>query len=139
MGRFQEYNKAGGFNSYDFVHTKYISVGNLSGEVLKKYNEVIPHTSLPEYSNTGKIYFKENRNGEIIQMRIYVNRKASLDFDWGHEHKNFSKGVVHVHLWTLDSKGKHIRNEPRGLMSNKEIELYGNILKKANPNIKFHN
>ena len=138
MGKFNEYNKHGGFKSYNYVHRERITAGNLTGEVLSKYNETIAHTGLPEYSNTSKIYFWRAKNGRIIQMRVFVDRKAAIDFDWGHTHGQFEKGVVHVHLWTQDSKGHPCRQEPHRTMTNAEISKYGDILRKADPHVRFH-
>lgn len=138
MGKFNEYNKSGGFSSYNYVHRGRITAGDLTGEVVSKYNEKVAHTGLPEYSDKAKIYFWRARNGNIIQMRIFVDRKAAFDFDWGHTHGQFQKGVVHVHSWVLDSKGKPHRQEPRRTMNNDEISKYGALLRKADPHVRFH-
>lgn len=138
MGKFNEYNKTGGFSTYNYVHRERITAGDLSGEVLSKYNEKVSHTGLPEYSNTAKIYFWRARDGRIIQMRIFVDRKAAFDFDWGHTHGQFQKGVVHVHSWILDAKGKPHRQEPHRTMNNDEIRMYGALLRKADPHVRFH-
>lgn len=138
MGKFNDYNKAGGFRSYNYVHRERIIVGDLSGEVLSKYNEKVSHTGLPEYSNTARIYFWRARDGRIIQMRIFVDRKAAFDFDWGHTHGKFEKGVVHVHAWKLDAKGQPHRQEPHRILNIEEIKKYGALLRKADPHIRFH-
>lgn len=138
MGKFNEYNKSCGFRTYNYVHRERITAGDLTGEVISKYNEVVAHTGLPEYSNTAKIYFWRARNGRIIQMRLFVNRKASIDFDWGHTHGRFEKGTVHVHTWTLDAQGRPHRQEPHRQMNNEEISKYGALLRKADPHVRFH-
>lgn len=138
MGKFNEYNKAGGFRTYNYVHRERIIAGDLTGEVLSKYNEKVSHTGLPEYSNTAKIYFWRARDGRIIQMRIFVDRKAAFDFDWGHTHGRFEKGVVHVHAWTVDDKGRPHRQEPHRTLNSEEIKKYGALLRKADPHIRFH-
>lgn len=138
MGKFNEYNKSGGFGSYNYVHRERITAGDLTGEVLAKYNETVAHTGLPEYSNNAKIYFWRARNGRIIQMRVFENRKAVMDFDWGHTHGQFEKGIVHVHAWKLDAKGHPHRQEPHRIMNSEEIAKYGALLRKADSHVRFH-
>ena len=110
-----------------------IVADGLSGKIIVP---IIPvkdnHYGLPLYAGKSKIYFKIDGQDKVEQMRIYINRKAAIDFDWGHKDGKFKKGVVHVHLW-VDGK----RQPPRRLMNNHEMKMYGKLLKKANPNVRF--
>lgn len=138
MGTQKLYNKSGGFNQYLYHQIgDTIEDNGLKGKVVAKIGDTAKHYSgLPMYSNTSSIYFKLSEvDGSIEQMRLYINRKVAFDFDFGHIHGVFSKGVVHVHEYT-NSSGKLVRLPPR-LMNNFEIKKYGDLLKKANSNVKF--
>ncbi len=111
--------------------------------------------NLPTYSKTSDAYFKRNKHGEITQMRIFggmtrrKTRKPVMDIDIYHQnpHNNsdgtsFTEYVVHVHEFTRkrDPKTGKIswkRSKEGRFLTEKEISLYGDILKKANRNIKF--
>lgn len=76
-----------------------------------------------------------------MQMRIYVDRKAAFDFDWGHPHGKFKQGEVHVHVWYEDKNGKWVgrgkgKHDARP-MTKDEIAMYGGLIKKVYPNAKF--
>jgi len=114
----------------------------MQGKVVDKYainpNDKF-HSSLPIYSNNSEVYFKKSDKGKhyVEQARVYSNRKAALDFDWGHTHGKHQKGVVHVHVWHQDGKGHWVRGANPRCMNNDEIARYGNLIKKANPNARL--
>lgn len=103
MGNGQHYIKNGGFSSYFYVSRGVISFNGFSAKIITWYNTKDNHESLPRFSKTSKMYVRLDKNGNIIQLRIYEGRKATIDFDWGHQHGNHPKGTVHVHI--LNEKG----------------------------------
>ena len=86
------------------------------------------HSGLPTYANTSDMYLRQNRDGEVIQAKLYISRKQCIDFDWGHKHKNlngdgkvFQKGIVHVQRY--DSSNVTIRHsDDARLMTESEIK-----------------
>lgn len=133
MGGEKTYNPDGGFTEQLYYQVgDAIEANGLTGKVLGKFGEKIGHSNLPSYSNTSNIYFKIGKEGNVEQMRIYENRKMKMDFDWGHVHKEFPKGVVHV-----QTRGANGSSATTRFMSNEEIEKYGELLRKADPNVKF--
>lgn len=32
------------------------------------------------------MYVKQDKHGNVVQLRIFKDRKAAIDFDWGHPH-----------------------------------------------------
>ena len=66
------------------------------------------HAGLPTYSNTSDMYFRINKSGEVVQGKVYIDRRQAIDFDWGHVHvnvggdgKRFEKGIVHVQTYSI--------------------------------------
>lgn len=110
----------------------------LSGEVVTEISDTDYHSSLPTWSKTSDIYFKRDDEGnhDIEQMRVFVGRRATLDFDWNHNHKSFQKGIVHVHQWGMRN-GKWRRSDKPRYMTSEEISKYGELLLLANPDIKL--
>lgn len=140
MGGHRQYQSSGGFSQY-FYHQvgDIISANGLSAKVVARIDPKDDNQGLPIYSNTGELYFgKGNKSGEIIQLRLYKNRKAFIDFDWGHPHYGAPKGIVHVHYYKIGINGnpEKIIGKYR-LMNNAEMKKYGSLIKKANPNAKF--
>jgi len=114
----------------------------VQGKIIDEYtinSKMKFHSSLPIYSNTSEVYFKKSDKGKhlVEQARVYIGRKAALDFDWGHTHGGHAKGVVHVHVWHQDSKGNWVRSSNPRYMNNSEIARYGDLIKKANPNARL--
>lgn len=139
MGGFKKYNLEGGFSEYLYHQVgEPITGNNITAKVVTRIDDDAFHSSLPLYSNTSIAYAKRSDQGnhEIEQLRIYEKRQAVVDFDWGHEHKSCMKGVVHVHIvqseGNLHADAKNVR-----YMNNEEIEKYGPLIKKLNPNAKF--
>ena len=120
-------------------------INGLRAKVLAKIGEDNHHSGLPFYSKTSDVYLKIKRDGnEVEQAIVYVNRKAVIEFDWGHNHKgkkghpSFVEGEVHVHE-LHEVNGVVRRNskvEPRW-MSTEEMAKYGDIIRYANPNAKM--
>mgnify|MGYP007069883870 CR=1 FL=1 len=133
MGNGQHYLKSGGFRSYFYVHKETITAGGLTAKVIAWYNTKDFHDSLPMFSNTSKLYMRYARGGkQIIQLRVFEGRKPVLDFDWGHPHRPFKEGIVHVHIW---KNGRRMSAER--LMNNAEMKRYGALIKKACSKAKF--
>lgn len=111
----------------------------LSGKVVTEISDTDYHSSLPTWSKTSEIYFKRDDDGnhEIEQMRLFNKRRVSLDFDWNHKHKEFPKGVVHVHEWYSDRNGNWVRKKHPRFMNDDEIATYGEIILLANPNARL--
>lgn len=141
MGKESLYIRDGGFSEYTYRTKDVITDGNIMGKLIEPYASE-DHQSLPLYSNTSKIYFRKDTNtGKITQMRIYVNRKAAYDIEWGHAHKQFQIGDVHVHVWHKNKKGKWVgrgkgKYEARP-MAEDEKAKYGGLIKKADPTARF--
>lgn len=154
MGGQKHYNASGGFSQYLYTHNEGDTIrdGNLEAKVVYKKNTKDYHESLPLYSNTSSMYFglKKNPNtgdSNIDQLRLYKDRKAFMDFDWGHEHnvfdqngkviKTYPLGTVHVQFFNIvDGKPRRDLSRVR-MMSNAEIKKYGDLLRKADPTVKF--
>jgi len=139
MGGQKQYNKTGGFSNYLYRQVgETISSNGLVGKVIEKIEGSGYHDGLPLYSNTSDIYFKMNDQEDAIeQARYYKNREASCDFDWDHSHGGIPKGTVHVQEWHVDKDGNLKRKSRARLMTEAEIDKFGDLLKKANPDIKF--
>jgi len=144
MGDVKYYNEAGGFDEclYHQVGDTITASNGVQGKVINSNNDPTDesfHDSLPIYSNTSEVYFKKSDVGqhEIEQARVYHNRKAALDFDWGHAHGSHEKGVVHVQEWHFNKNGQWVRQKRERGMSNEEIARYGELLKLANPNVRL--
>ena len=102
MGGQNHYLTAGGFSQY-LYHTEGETaiINGLQVKVVAKIDEDNHHSGLPFYSNTSDVYLKIERDGtQVEQAIIYQNRKAVLEFDWGHNHNgknghpSFKKGEV---------------------------------------------
>lgn len=148
MGNQQDYIESGGFSQYLYKdHDGFIAkeINGVKGKVVHDQRDPKGlHYSLPSYANTSDMYFKVSKNGEVIQGRLYIDRKSVLDFDWGHTHKNtsdgkiFTKGTIHVQEYSVDSNGKLIRHSDSArLMTDTEIKKYGPLIRAYNPNVKF--
>lgn len=139
MGGESKYIPEGGFTEYIYHQVgETISANGVSGKVIEKIGDDRKHDGLPKYSNKSELYFKpDDETNKIEQARVYKDRKVSLDFDWGHDHGDFKDGVVHVHEWYKNKNGKWVRSGNPRLMSDEEIKKYGDVLKKADPDVKF--
>lgn len=139
MGSFKVYNSKGGFTQYLYRQVgESVSADGVTAKITTRIDDDAFHSSLPLYSNTSTAYAKcsDKGNHEIEQLRIYSDRKAAIDFDWGHQHGACAKGVVHVHI--VPSNGS-LRGNPQKVryMNNEEIAKYGALIKKLNPNVKL--
>ena len=77
-----------------------------------------------------------------MQAIINVGNRRMLIFDWGHMHINpdgkvFPKGVVHVHVCTIDEDGHLVLSAQARLMTEAEISKYGPLLKSYDPKVRF--
>lgn len=146
MGNQREYIASGGFSAYlyeDHPDRKPMFINGVRAKVVKLITDKTgTHSGLPSYANTSTMYLRVGHDGEVIQAKLYKDRKHCLDFDWGHVHKNagektvFPKGVVHVQTYSVNNIGVRYSNNAR-LMTESEIKKYGAILKAFNPNVKF--
>lgn len=139
MGGQREYIHSGGFSQYLYYQVgETLSANGEVGKVIDKTGDGRSHDGLPKYSNTSKVYFKLDDVSRMVeQARVYENRRVAFDFDWGHNHGEFHVGVVHVHEWYLNKNGKWTRSGNPRLMNDSEMKKYGELFKKANPNVKF--
>lgn len=142
MGAQKQYVESGGFSQYLYHQVgDIIRDGEVEGKVIKHITDL--NKGLPMYSNTSKIYFRLNENGEIDQCRVYVDRVAYLDFDWGHSHRNkrdrrvFQRGIVHVQAYKIKDGVPWRDSFNARSMNNEEMRKFGRILKKACPTVKF--
>jgi hypothetical protein len=144
MGNQREYRQSGGFSSYLYYQVGE-SISSSNGVVAKVVAKVngSPFEGLPTFSNTGSVYLKVDKDGNVIQARIYKNRNPVCDLDWDHSHKNangqtFEKGVVHVQEFTQNTKGEWKRQSKKArYLSDEEILRYGELLRKLKSDIKF--
>lgn len=117
-------------------------VNGVKGHLIKKAGDSDIHTSLPFYSNTSDIYFRQNEHG-VCQARMYIGQKMFLDFDWSHTHTNkgdgrkFERGTVHVQVWKQNKDGTFTRINDARSMSNAEMKKFGSILKNFCPGVKL--
>lgn len=139
MGGQNYYKAEGGFTQYLYHQVgDIISANGVSAKVIEKINPRDDSQGLPRYSNTSYMYLaKGGKSGEIIQARIYINRKAYVDIDWGHPHHGVPSGIAHIHFYQLNEHGEPIKTGKWRLLNNKEMKKYGPLLKKANPKVKF--
>jgi hypothetical protein len=139
MGGLKQYIAEGGFSQWLYKKVgETISYKGMSGKIVAKIDDTIPnHAGLPLAANTSDFYIKLSKDdGMPEQIRIYENRKAHLDLDWNHEHKQFKIGTLHVHDYVLDDNGKPDRQDARSA-TNAEIKKYGALIKKLNPKVKL--
>lgn len=139
MGGLRKYNPEGGFSEYLYHQVgDSVTANGITAKVVTKIGDEDFHSALPSFSNTSNAYAKRSDEGEheVEQLRIYVNRKASIDFDWGHAHGNCVKGVVHVHI-AAESGNFHRHKKQVRYMNDEEIAMYGPLIKALNPNAKF--
>jgi hypothetical protein len=143
MGDYISYVKSGGFKEFLYHDVgDIITAGNgVQGKVINGFtdpNDEVFHESLPLYANTSEVYFKKSDKGNhpIEQARIYKDRTAFIDVDWGHTHGEFKLGTIHVHEWIKSPDGTFKRKPPR-YANNDEIARYGDLIKKANPHTKL--
>lgn len=143
MGDFSKFIESGGFSEYIYHDVgDFITASNgVQGKVINGSldpNDESFHESLPLYSNTSEVYLKKADEGEhmIEQARVYIDRHPSIDIDWGHTHGKFKEGTIHVHEWVQNPDGSWKREPPRAA-NNSELNRYGELIKKANPNLKL--
>ncbi len=144
MGTQREFIESGGFTTYLYTQegADIVASNGVVGKVVVKI-EGSSYDGLPIFSNTSEVYLKQNASGEIIQARIYNNRRPVCDFDWDHSHTNksgeqFEIGVVHVQPFKQKANGDWMRDSKKArYMSNDEIARYGELIKLINPNIKL--
>lgn len=141
MGNTREYIASGGFAQYLYcqIGDTLVSGNGVSGKIITEYDDGTNfHSSLPMFPDTSEVYFKMADDKNIVeQARVYINRQVSLDFDWNHTHRDFQRGIVHVHEWGMNKDGKWTRTGNVRYMNNNEIERYGELLRLANPKVKF--
>lgn len=143
MGDFVNYIESEGFREYLYHEVGDIITANngVQGKVLNgplDPNDELFHESLPLYSNTSEVYFKLSDEGDhqIEQARVYKDRKPLIDIDWGHSHRKFRVGTIHVHEWKISPDGSPQRMPPR-LANDYELSRYGDLIQQANPKVKL--
>lgn len=144
MGQQRVFIEKGGFSAYLFIQkgSEIVASNGVVGKVVEKIDGT-SFDGLPIYSNTSEVYFKKNGAGEIVQARIYKNRKPVCDFDWDHEHTNksgekFPKGVVHVQEFVQMHDGSWKRMDKKArYMSPSELKRYGELIELVNSKAKL--
>lgn len=139
MGGFKKYNPEGGFSEYLYRQVgDSVTANGITAKLVTRIDDDAYHSSLPAFSNTSEAYAKcsDQGNHEVEQLRIYKDRKACIDFDWGHKHGDCISGVVHVHI-APDNGNIHKYKGAVRYMNNDEIAKYGPLIKALNPNVKF--
>ncbi|MDY2943017.1 MAG: hypothetical protein SOT07_04890 [Paludibacteraceae bacterium] len=140
MGNGNEYNPSGGFSTYLYETVgQPVTINGYKCKIVQMKTDKGKngyHAGLPAFANTSDIYVGLGPQNKPRQMRLYVNRKQVVDFDWGHAHQNsdgkkFVKGTVHVQRY-FGAKGGDAR-----YMSNSEIKKYGAIIKYFCPEVKL--
>ncbi len=100
---------------------------------------------LPIESNSSDAYFKADVQKRVIQLRVYDEHthKAIMDIDFidGHRNKKtgevFPAGVAHVQEFKMKN-GVPVRDSKNArLMTEEEIAKWGDVIRLANPNVKF--
>lgn len=144
MGDLSKYVESGGFTEYLYheVGDVITASNGVQGRVINgpaDSSDESFHESLPLYSDTSEVYFKKSDEGgghPIEQARVFKNRQPAMDIDWGHTHGEFKVGTVHVHEWVRKPGGGWKRKPPRAA-NNAELKRYGELIKKANPNVRL--
>lgn len=147
MGNQKHLNIRNGFIQYLYEdHPKFptVTINGIKGKALHFIDDgKKEHTGLPQYAGTPNVYFRVGKDGNIVQGKVYVNRKHCIDFDWSHKHvnadgKSFSKGIVHVQTYSVGEDGTtHRLSDSARLMTEEEIAKYGPLIHAFNPNVKF--
>lgn len=108
MGGQREYLQSGGFSEYLYRQEgETLTANGISGKVISKQGSDNAHDGLPKYSNTSKVYFKLDDVTRVIEQARVYENR------------------------------KWVRSNSPRLMNNNEIAKYGDLLKKANPNVRF--
>ena len=136
MGGLRNIRADGGFDEILYYSEGEIEKYGIHAKIITMIGDINHHESLPLAAGNTNVYLKSDRYGNIWQMRIYSDRKATIDIDWGHKHNGMQKGVVHIHFYTYDKDGKPIRSTPRYL-NNDEIKKYGKFIKFVAPEAKL--
>lgn len=145
MGTQREYIESGGFSAYLYLQRgeAIVAPNGVKAKVVEKIYGT-RFDGLPILSNTGEVYLKRNPGGEIVQARIYRNRRPVCDFDLDHAHVNkgsgerFAKGVVHVQTFVRKPDGTWRRQKHKARnMTDEEVVRYGPLLRKVRPGLKL--
>lgn len=149
MGNQREYIKSGGFSQYLYEDHPDFTPKTINGIKAKALHYIadkgVDHTGLPQYSNTSDMYFRVGPDGNVIQGKIFIDRKHCIDFDWSHNHvnkkgdgKSFPINTVHVQIYEINDKKETIRlSQNARYMTEAEIAKYGPVIHAFNPNVKF--
>lgn len=92
--------------------------------------------ALPIRSNSADYYFKQDKNGDIIQLRVYNKEHhavADIDICPEHDHRKLKKGIAHIHTFKGDSRD----SKTARYLTEDEIAKYHHILSAARPDIRY--
>ena len=137
MGSRGAMNKNGGFNTPLEFHAVgkveyYLDGRKMSVKIL----EFTKSTSrkLPESSNTSDAYVLMDENNKPKQLRVYQNRIASFDVDFGHAHHyGLKDGLYHVHRISyanINGKETMVRSRDSPKLSPDELKRWGSLINK---------
>lgn len=139
MGGQRQYLPGGGFSDYQYrqVDETIVASNGISGKIIARIDETNEgHSGMPQYSSMSEVYLKiSDETHRVEQAGIYKDRRLVYQIDWDHSHGGIEKGVAHVH--TFDWSRKNPRSKKVTMMSDELISRYGELLKKADPNVKF--
>lgn len=79
---------------YEYVTVDFVAGVKVITKNNKKENEIDNTPAHSKSKNT--MYARRNKDGEIVQIAVYENHIKIKDIEWGHNHKPFKKGEVHV-------------------------------------------
>jgi hypothetical protein len=95
------------------------------------------NAKLPEYANTSSEYIAINSDGELTQLRVYVNHFPYADIDLGHSHHwGLNAGDVHVHPFLVGKDGHPIRMATQHPQADDLIKKYKTTIQKMKRTFK---
>lgn len=106
---------------------QYYTVKYIAGiKVITKRNKNKKEAdNTPLYSHTpNTMYARRDKNGKVTQISVYKNGIKVKDIEWGHKHKTFQIGDVHVSEYKNGIREKEPREptEEESVIANKVKE-----------------
>ena len=96
---------------------------------------------LPIKANSSECYFKQDKDGNITQLRVYdSNHNAMFDIDINPKkpHDNLKAGVTHIHEFT-EIDGKIVRAKKKArYLTESEIKKWNPLLSLARGDVRYY-
>ena len=92
---------------------QYYTVRYVAGiKIITKRNKTEKESdNTPLYSHTpNTTYARRNKSGKVTQVSVYKDGVKVKDIEWGHKHKTFMKGEVHVSEYNNGIREKEPRS-----------------------------